>query len=315
VIAQFLSHNTTLTRLTIHNNKLENSGVRDFCEGLKKNETLEYLGLCGVQLEGVEGGKILKDMLSKNTSLTKLDLHGNRLGDEGVKAMFDGIESTFSLQEMNIWFNKFGEVGGKCVAGMLMKNTSLSAIGLGFNQIGNEGGEAFAQVISSSTSLHHLDIHDNGIGENTSEKIFCSLKKNTSLMSFTFFGNGVNGRCVEMLKENRYLVNVKLSRNADDYGWIMERNKDLWKKRMKWSCIVHVICRVVVVGGEWEGMAMEMIFHILQFIPPNHDNVLRYDEMRGILSFSTDIRTMGCDKMVFLERVFGKGIKCLLCEE
>jgi len=26
------------------------------------------------------------------------------------------------------------------------------------------------------------------------------------------------------------------------------------------------------------------------------------------MSFSTDIRTMGCDKMVFLERVFGKGV-------
>jgi len=51
-----------------------------------------------------------------------------------------------------------------------------------------------------------------------------------------------------------------------DYKWIMERNIGLWKKRIKWSCVVHVICRVVVVGGEWEGMAMEMIFHILRFI-------------------------------------------------
>jgi len=80
---------------------------------------------------------------------------------------------------------------------------------------------------------------------------------------------------------------------------------------------VNVICRVVVVGGEWKGMAMEMIFHILQFIPPFDDDdngvVVRDDEMRRILSFSTDIRTMGCDKMMFLERVFGKGMGHVLC--
>jgi len=30
------------------------------------------------------------------------------------------------------------------------------------------------------------------------------------------------------------------------------------------------------------------------------------------MSFSTDIRTMGCDKMVFLERVFGKGMEYVI---
>jgi len=243
VIGEFLAQNTTLINLDVSFNHLGNTGVQAICDGMKKNDTLEYLDLNHTRLSGEEGGEILKDMLVKNTSLIHLELSYNDLGDEGVRAMVDGIESTLSLQTMDMW----------CTEEIWRKNRSSCTIQLWGNDFRYE---AVLHLISSSTSLFQLKI-EGCITEKACEDVIRCVGENSSIVSFIHVDE-MNERCVKMLEENKYLVDlyycpisIYLPRSSNSrISAIIMRNKKLWKKRIKWICVVNVICRVVVVGGE-----------------------------------------------------------------
>ena len=65
-----------------------------------------------------------------NTSLTKIYLHGNNIGDEGGKAIGEALKVNTSLTEIDLCDNNFGDEGGKAIGEALKVNTSLTEIDL-----------------------------------------------------------------------------------------------------------------------------------------------------------------------------------------
>ena len=67
-----------------------------------------------------------------NTSLTKISLRGNNIGDEGAKAIGEALKENTSLTEIFLW-NNIGDEGGKAIGEALKVNTSLTMIDLNYN--------------------------------------------------------------------------------------------------------------------------------------------------------------------------------------
>ena len=76
--------------------------------------------------------------------------------------------------------------------------------------------------------------------------------------------------------------------------------------------MLNVICRVMMFG-EWNGsFPPEMIHHILWFLPP-HESISEKEKKR-VMKHASDMSTIGGEKEMFLECVFGKEINIILKE-
>ncbi|XP_077347306.1 NACHT, LRR and PYD domains-containing protein 12-like [Lithobates pipiens] len=92
-ICSFLRINNHLTSLNLGYNRLQDSGVKLLCEGLRHPGcTLQELSLRGCHLTPLCCDD-LRCVLFTNRSLTKLDLSSNNLENTGVKLLCDGLRN------------------------------------------------------------------------------------------------------------------------------------------------------------------------------------------------------------------------------
>jgi hypothetical protein len=146
-LAEALQTNTTLTQLSLNNNKL-----------------------------GDAGGCALAMALQTNTTLTQLDLDVNELGAESSKAMGEALKMNTTLTQLSLNSNQLGDAGGCALAMALQTNTTLTQLSLGGNELGDEGGMALADALSGRT-MHWLDLSSNRISSSTWDAIAMAASK------------------------------------------------------------------------------------------------------------------------------------------
>ena len=104
-----------------------------------------------------EGALKLAEALKNNTSLKKLNLGYNRIGDKGVEYIVEALlQSNKTLAKLHLQSNYITEKGAEHLAEMLRMNRSIRHLGLDYNSIGDRGVELLSLALSSSriTSNH-----------------------------------------------------------------------------------------------------------------------------------------------------------------
>ena len=75
-MAEALSVNGSMTKISLERNKLEEAGTKAICNALKSNNTLKELNLAGwsnaSNIGGIAGARHVADMLSVNGSITSV---------------------------------------------------------------------------------------------------------------------------------------------------------------------------------------------------------------------------------------------------
>ena len=89
-LADCLSENSTLLKISLDSNKLDNRAAIDLAENLSSNRAtrLSILDLARNDIED-EGGKRLADFVASNASIARLSLSSNRLSAKGTRACED----------------------------------------------------------------------------------------------------------------------------------------------------------------------------------------------------------------------------------
>jgi len=88
---------------------------------------------------GVEGTRILSDVLCHNTTLTTLDLRSNGIGDNGAQFIAKALRHNNTLTTLNLSSNGIGTEGAQLIANALRHNNTLTTLDLGQNLIGYVG--------------------------------------------------------------------------------------------------------------------------------------------------------------------------------
>ena len=80
-------------------------------EELDHNTSVEHLIIKG----GIDHVVILilSEVLKINTSLIKLNLWGNMIGDDGAQVIAKGLKNNFSLTWLDIGWNRIGDAGAR----------------------------------------------------------------------------------------------------------------------------------------------------------------------------------------------------------
>jgi Ran GTPase-activating protein (RanGAP) involved in mRNA processing and transport len=107
IIAKALYNNTTLEELNLWNNQVSDLGVYSLSQALSVNNfTLRSISLGQNRISDV-GAQHLAEMLKTNTTIIRLWLFHNEIGDRGVKLLADVLAyDNKTLQWLDLRLNK-----------------------------------------------------------------------------------------------------------------------------------------------------------------------------------------------------------------
>lgn len=165
-------------------------------ERLKKNDpAITILNLCGERIYK-DGAASLAAAIQANTYLEWLDLQDSNIGDEGAAILAaDVLEQNYStIKKLNLHGNKIGNNGATALATALKINTSLWELDLCFNFINDEGVSMLAKALTTNTTLRVLRLEGNRIGERGATILFEAVQANlkSSLETIELSGNWVH---------------------------------------------------------------------------------------------------------------------------
>ena len=120
--------------------ELARTEVAALAESLRVNNTLKYLHVCAVGIDGV-GAAAIADALRMNNTLVSLGLGCNSIGDVGAAAFGDVLRVNSTLTHLNLGRNQISAAGVAVLGEMLLVNDKLKSLCLTGNVSLQEAAE------------------------------------------------------------------------------------------------------------------------------------------------------------------------------
>ncbi|XP_038968247.1 leucine-rich repeat-containing protein 74A isoform X7 [Rattus norvegicus] len=118
-IAITLVSNTTVLKLELEDNSIQEEGILSLMEMLHENYYLQELNVSDNNL-GLEGARIISDFLQENnSSLWKLKLSGNKFKEECALLLCQALSSNYRIRSLNLSHNEFSDTAGEYLGQML----------------------------------------------------------------------------------------------------------------------------------------------------------------------------------------------------
>ncbi|XP_067835964.1 NACHT, LRR and PYD domains-containing protein 3-like [Heptranchias perlo] len=166
-LSSALSTNRSLTALNLGNNKLRDSGVKLLFTALRNPDCkIQKLGLWGNHLTD-SCTEDLVSALSKNRSLTVLDLSDNKLGDSGVKLLSAALRNPdCKIQKLDLNDVGLTDSCTEDLVSALSTNRSLTVLSLGLNSFTDRSVPALRSLILTRRSLMRIVLWANQFSSN-----------------------------------------------------------------------------------------------------------------------------------------------------
>ncbi|XP_031212965.1 leucine-rich repeat-containing protein 74A isoform X2 [Mastomys coucha] len=216
-IAITLVSNTTVLKLELEDNCIQEEGIQSLMEMLHENYYLQELNVSGNNL-GLEGARTISDFLQENnSSLWKLKLSGNSFKEECAALLCQALSSNYRIRSLNLSHNEFSDVAGEHLGQMLALNVGLQSLNLSWNHFNVRGAVALCNGLRSNVTLKKLDVSMNGFGNEGALALGDALRLNSCLIYVDVSRNGITNegasRISKGLENNECLQVLKLFLN------------------------------------------------------------------------------------------------------
>jgi Ran GTPase-activating protein (RanGAP) involved in mRNA processing and transport len=157
--ARAFSNYTCLSKLFLRSTKVSDVGMTALAQALKSNATVKVIDLdLGMNKVGIAGWTSFSQALARNTSVETLTIFDS-LSDDGAVPVFAALKRNTTLTKLDLESNNVGQKGAAMLAEALECNTSLSTLNLSYNAIGDEGYTALLRVLKESNiSLKNIEL-------------------------------------------------------------------------------------------------------------------------------------------------------------
>ena len=166
----------------------------------------------------VDCAPILAQAMAANSTVTKLNLSENEIGDSGAAALAKAVEVNSTLAELYLLSNKIGDSGAAALAKAVEINSTLAVLSLSSNGIGESGAAALAKAVEINSTLTLLYLHRNVIGDSGAAVLAKAVEINSTLTKLYLSGNGIGDSGAAALAKaveiNSTLTKLDLSGNG-----------------------------------------------------------------------------------------------------
>jgi len=230
-VASAIKANHTLTYLDIADNGSWHE-PEILIDALKFNSHLQEINLDWVPDSVLE--KFSAEIVRDTTTLTSLILCGNEYtsGPSGMRILSEALKTNSSLTSINLYGNRIGNIGAEKLAEVLRFNRTLRILNLEANEIGNEGVILLADALSHNTTLTQLSLSSNNIGDVGAVALSEMLVHNYSLKNLNLLVNEIEEKGILALKNS-----LQINQNIEELGLdekpspIFKELKRILKKR------------------------------------------------------------------------------------
>ncbi len=188
--SNLLEHNRSLVDLKLSNNEFTIVGLKKLLSVIPRT-SIQRLHLNGNNINN-EGCQYIAEVLKTNTQLTHLCLKNNKIGIQGVTSIANGIIANKTLSMLDLGGNKFQDKGAKVLFEALHTNTTLTQLELQACQIENIDWDELSLALKDNASICQVSLDYNKLNpknerqENELSKKFTENKQyeSTSRLSF-----------------------------------------------------------------------------------------------------------------------------------
>ena len=195
---------------------LDVADAATLAEVLKTNTTLTELDVSGNKIGGA-GAAALAEAIKTNSTVTRLYMSKNGIGDAGVAALAEAIKINSTATELYLSQNGIGEAGAAALAEAIKTNTTVTVLHLSGNSIGDAGAAALAEAIETNSTVTNLDLSKNVIGDAGAAALAEAIKTNSivTILNLSHNDIGENGAAAlaDANKTNSTLTRLNLSHN------------------------------------------------------------------------------------------------------
>ena len=178
-IAAGLVHNHSLKKLDISENNITSVGATSIFGALMGNTTLESLNMSRNKLQSTPNS--MADMLSHNSTLTKLVVSYCSLTPQSCVSMFKALKHNSSLKKLDIRRTTFDQAASEALADMLSHNSTLTELNASRCDLTPQSCVSMFITLKHNSSLKKLDISRNTFDQAASEALADMLSCNQSL--------------------------------------------------------------------------------------------------------------------------------------
>ncbi|XP_065917950.1 protein NLRC5-like [Dysidea avara] len=190
-IANALNCNRELNILDLSGNSFQNTGIITIAKTLKHISSLTALSLSRNRINSSKAAKHIGTLLSYNTNLQVLNLHGNHLQSPGVTKIAAALKKVYSLTTFDISRNGVSSEAANDIADLLAHNTKIELLYIDGNNLRTEGIIEIARALQNSSNLKVFNIANNNTSVGAANDIANILTHNTNLQELYFSGSNL----------------------------------------------------------------------------------------------------------------------------
>ena len=157
-LSEILKTNKTIKTLDLRSSSLT-GGIKQVTDSLFNNKTLEQLVLFNVTDITDEDITHLSTMLSSNTTLKVLELYNCNITDNGVRYICEGLTKNQTLTELDIGGNRqITSVSTSTIADLIQTTTSLTTLYLYNTSLNNDDIKTICTSLNKNTTIRKLHL-------------------------------------------------------------------------------------------------------------------------------------------------------------
>uniref|UniRef100_H3ADL4 Uncharacterized protein n=1 Tax=Latimeria chalumnae TaxID=7897 RepID=H3ADL4_LATCH len=183
-LCSFLKQNQSLRELDLSSNEIEDSGLSEICKA--DNNQLQKLSSSNCYLTSI-CCEALSSFLSRNQSLTELNLSNNPIKDAGMSLICN--VSNNQIQKLSLNSCRFTSGCCEVLSSFMRRNRSLTDLNLSFNQIQDSGMSLICKA--DNDQIQNLSSNNCYLTSICCEALSSFLSRNQSLTELNLSTNPI----------------------------------------------------------------------------------------------------------------------------
>ena len=195
-----------------------------------------------------------------------LDMSDCGLTVRGIQNICEFMKTNTSITRLIMWGNTIGNEGAQYVADMLLVNKTLRILCIMGSKIGPDGFDHISRGLAHNATLQTIFLgNDQKVGDEHVQRLCPGLAVNRGLETLDLGGAGVTNKGLEpievALRTNYHLKNIRLNQPMNEADYIKLGPGTTWRKMCSWMALNDLNRKVLlrkddVSVSEWHGILL-----------------------------------------------------------